>query len=42
MDTTQAARRYEARPGRAAVVAESLADLHGPTQGLLTLPLRMF
>jgi hypothetical protein len=42
MDTMQAARRYEARPGRAAVVAGSLADLHGPTEGKVTLPLRMF
>ena len=42
MDTMRAARRYEARPGRTAVVAESLADLHGPTTGQVTLPLRMF
>lgn len=41
MDTVQA-RRYEARPGRRAVVAESLTDLHGPTRGQVTLPLRMF
>ncbi len=41
MDTMRA-RRYEARPGRRAVVAESLTDLHGPPGGQVTLPLRMF
>jgi hypothetical protein len=34
--------RHEARPGRRAVVARSLADLHGPVTGKVTLPLRLF
>jgi hypothetical protein len=34
--------RYQARPGRAAVVAASLADLRGPVEGTVELPLRLF
>jgi len=39
-----AARRtaYQARPGRAALVAASLADLAGPDHGVVELPLRLF
>jgi hypothetical protein len=33
---------YEARPGRDAVVAASLADLRGLTAGTVELPLRLF
>jgi hypothetical protein len=34
--------RYEARPGRRAMVASSLADLQGPATGTVELPLRLF
>ncbi len=34
--------RFEARPGRRAVVAASLEDLHGPTGGVVELPLWLF
>ena len=34
--------RYQARPGRRAVVAASLADLRGPTTGTVELPLWLF
>jgi prevent-host-death family protein len=39
-----AARRtaYQARPGRAALVAARLADLTGPAHGVVELPLRLF
>jgi prevent-host-death family protein len=33
---------YQARPGRAALVAASLADLAGPVHGVVELPLRLF
>ncbi len=33
---------YEARPGRDTVVAASLADLRGPAEGTVELPLRLF
>jgi prevent-host-death family protein len=33
---------YQARPGRAALVAASLADLAGPAHGVVQLPLRLF
>ena len=33
---------YQARPGRAALVAASLADLAGPAHGVVELPLRLF
>lgn len=33
---------YQARPGRAALVATSLADLAGPAHGVVELPLRLF
>ena len=33
---------YQARPGRDALVAADLADLHGPTTGTVELPLRLF
>jgi hypothetical protein len=39
-DTTRA--RYESRPGRYAVVAATLADLKGPTEGTVELPLWLF
>ncbi|HKD97756.1 MAG TPA: hypothetical protein VKB69_09155 [Micromonosporaceae bacterium] len=34
--------RYEARPGRAAVVAPDLAALGGPVSGVVELPVRLF
>jgi hypothetical protein len=34
--------RHQARPGRRAVVAASLADLHGPVEGRVELPLWLF
>ena len=34
--------RYQSRPGRHAVVAASLADLKGPTQGTVELPIWLF
>jgi hypothetical protein len=34
--------RYQSRPGRLAVVAASLADLQGPTEGTVELPLWLF
>jgi DNA invertase Pin-like site-specific DNA recombinase len=34
--------RYQSRPGRPALVAASLADLRGPAQGTVELPLRLF
>jgi len=34
--------RYRSRPGRRALVAADLADLHGPADGLAELPLRLF
>ena len=42
--TDPAARRaaYRARPGRATLVAASLADLAGPAHGVVELPLRLF
>jgi len=42
--TDPSARRaaYQARPGRAALVAASLADLAGPAHGVVELPLRLF
>jgi prevent-host-death family protein len=33
---------YQARPGRPALVAASLADLSGPAHGVVELPLRLF
>jgi hypothetical protein len=45
MVTTQAAAsraRYQSRPGRPAIVAASLADLRGPTEGTVELPLWLF
>ena len=33
---------YEARPGRATIVAARLADLAGPVHGVVELPLRLF
>jgi len=45
MVTTQAdvsRARYQSRPGRRAVVAASLADLHGPTEGPVRLPIWLF
>ena len=34
--------RYQSRPGRHAVVAASLADLKGPTEGTVELPIWLF
>ena len=34
--------RHQSRPGRLAVVAVSLADLRGPSEGTVELPLRLF
>jgi hypothetical protein len=34
--------RYQSRPGRRAVVAANLADLRGPTEGTVELPLWLF
>ena len=34
--------RYQSRPGRHAVVATSLADLKGPTEGIVELPIWLF
>jgi hypothetical protein len=34
--------RYQSRPGRGVVVAPSLADLQGPTEGMVELPLWLF
>jgi hypothetical protein len=34
--------RYPSRPGRRALVAADLADLHGPAGGTVELPLRLF
>lgn len=34
--------RYQSRPGRRAVVVASLADLHGPVEGTVELPLWLF
>jgi hypothetical protein len=44
VDTAQAAdrRAYQARPGRAALVAPDLTALRGRTTGKVELPLRMF
>ena len=43
MDTAARTRgRYQARPGRRAVVAADLADLRGPVHGTVVLPLRLF
>jgi hypothetical protein len=33
---------YQARPGRRAVVAADLSELHGPTSGVVELPNRLF
>ena len=33
---------YQARPGRAVIVATDLADLQGPAGGTVELPLRLF
>jgi hypothetical protein len=34
--------RYQSRPGRRALVAADLADLRGPADGVIELPLRLF
>jgi hypothetical protein len=34
--------RYQSRPGRGVMVAPSLADLRGPAEGTVELPLRLF
>ena len=40
---TDAARgRYQSRPGRRAVTVASLADLHGPVEGQVELPIWLF
>jgi Tfp pilus assembly protein FimV len=40
--TVTAPPRYQSRPGRGVVVAPSLADLQGPTEGTVELPLWLF
>jgi hypothetical protein len=45
MGTAQAAAhqaQHQSRPGRAALVIDNLADLHGPAEGTVELPLRLF
>jgi hypothetical protein len=42
MTVASTRRQHDARPGRRAVVAASLADLHGPVTGKVTLPLRLY
>ena len=44
MDTAASApwARYMARPGRAACVISDLDDLHGPAEGVVMLPLRLY
>lgn len=45
MDTVQTAAvwtRYEARPGRRALVISDLAELRGPAGGTVELPIRLF
>jgi hypothetical protein len=39
--TPTTARRYESRPGRPALVAAALDELHGPTGGVAVLPHRL-
>jgi hypothetical protein len=39
---TARARRYQARPGRRALVATDLGDLRGPTTGTVELPIWLF
>ena len=34
--------RYQSRPGRGVLVADRLADLQGPVQGLVELPVWMY
>jgi prevent-host-death family protein len=41
-DTAARRTAYRARPGRAALVAASLAELVGPDHGVVELPLRLF
>jgi hypothetical protein len=38
----QAPSRHQSRPGRGVMVAPSLADLRGPAEGTVELPLRLF
>ena len=40
--SSSARARYQARPGRQALVAADLADLQGPAGGTVELPLRLF
>jgi hypothetical protein len=42
MTVASTRRQHDARPGRRAVVAANLADLHGPVTGKVTLPLRLY
>ncbi len=34
--------RYQARPGRRAIVVRDLANLRGPSRGTVSLPLRLY
>lgn len=34
--------RHQSRPGRAALVIDNLADLHGPAEGTVKLPQRLY
>ena len=40
--TSTVPRSYQARPGRRAVVVASLADLRGPAEGTVELPIWLF
>jgi hypothetical protein len=40
--TDSARTRYQSRPGRRAVVVASLADLQGPVEGAVELPIWLF
>ncbi|GAB3808206.1 hypothetical protein [Micromonospora zhanjiangensis] len=39
--SSRAARRYQTRPGRCAVVVDDLTELRGPTGGVVELPHRL-
>lgn len=40
--TARPAPAHQARPGRKVLVAADLAELHGPAEGVVELPLRLF
>lgn len=41
LDQARRARRHQAAPGRTALVAPTLDELHGPTTGVVELPNRL-